>query len=97
MSLEIERGEIVHANLTFQTLKKKAKIVVKNIVFSRPYEGELQTIYNIDNTSDRLFLLKRCGGIDESVELKSIEVIKSLGFKVPYFEEDLKKPKKKKK
>lgn len=75
----IKPGEIVHCNLTFVT-KKKNTIIIKDTVFGRPYEGELQKIYNMNSSDDAMFLRRH--KITEDVELTKIDVIKSLGFKV---------------
>lgn len=76
----IQPGEIVHANLTFVGAKRKT-VTCKEVIFSRPYEGEFQTKYKMSNREDESFLKKY--GIVEDMELTKVEVIKSLGFKVP--------------
>lgn len=75
----ITPGEIVRCNLTFKNAKKET-IVCNDVVFGRPYEGEFQTKYLIDASSDS-WILKRYK-ITEDVELIKVDVIKSLGFKV---------------
>lgn len=76
----IKPGEIVHCNLVFLN-KKKESIIRRDVVFGRPYAGKFQTIYKIDSTTEDAGLLIRYK-IDEDVELISVEVLKSLGFKV---------------
>lgn len=75
----IKPGEIVHCNLTFVN-KRKESIIIKDVVFGRPYAGKFQTIYKIDSTEDAGLLIRY--KIEEDVELISVDVIKSLGFKV---------------
>lgn len=75
----IKPGEIVHCNLTFVN-KRKESIIIKDVVFGRPYAGKFQTIYKVDSTEDAGLLIRY--KIDEDVELISVEVLKSLGFKV---------------
>lgn len=80
MSDKIIPGEIICANITFVTKKKKTKIEVFNEVYSRPYKGTPKTTFSIENQEDKYFL--RRYGISEDADMVKIVKVKSLGFKV---------------
>ena len=76
----IEKGEIVFANLIFKN-KKGIKIIVKEQIFSREYDGSYKQVYTKQNDEAKI---KSFGLKEDTLTLQKIDVIKSLGFKIKY-------------